>query len=33
MHPYMHEQFDVITNIFKYKCETCQIFIHAFKKL
>jgi hypothetical protein len=28
----MHEHFDLITNLFKYKCETSQIFIHPFKK-
>jgi hypothetical protein len=24
----MHECFDLITNPFNYKCESCQIFIH-----
>jgi hypothetical protein len=35
MHPKfcMHEHFDLITNPFKYKCETSQIFIHSFKKI
>jgi hypothetical protein len=23
----------VVTNPFKYKCETCQVFIHPFKKV
>ncbi len=30
---YMHEHFDIIINPFKYKCETCQIFIHPFQKI
>jgi len=29
----MHEHFDLITNPFKYKCETFQIFIHPFQKI
>jgi hypothetical protein len=29
----MHEHFDLITNLFKYKCETCQVFIHPFQKV
>jgi len=29
----MHEHFDLITNPFKYKCETSQIFIHPFQKI
>jgi hypothetical protein len=33
MHPCMHEHFDLIINPFKYKCETCQIFIHPFQKI
>jgi hypothetical protein len=35
MHPKfcMHEHFDLITNPFKYKCETCQVFIHLFQKI
>jgi len=34
MHPRvcMHEHFDLITNPFKYKCETCNVFIHPFQK-
>jgi hypothetical protein len=28
----MHEHFDLITNPFKYKCKTCQIFIHPISK-
>jgi hypothetical protein len=28
----MHKHFDTITNSFKYKCETYQVFIHPFKK-
>jgi hypothetical protein len=34
MHPKlcMHEQFELITNPFKYKCETYQIFICPFLK-
>jgi hypothetical protein len=34
MHPKlcMHEHFDIITNPFKYKCETSQICIHPFKE-
>ncbi len=28
----MHEHFDLITNLFKYKYETCQVFIYSFKK-
>ncbi len=28
----MHEHFDLITNPFKYKCETYNIFIHPFQK-
>jgi hypothetical protein len=30
---YMHKHFDIITNPFKYKYETCQIFIHPFQKI
>jgi len=35
MHPRlcMHEHFDLISNRFKYKCETSQIFIHPFQKI
>jgi len=35
MHPKfcMHEHFSIITNPFKYKCETSQIFVHPFKKI
>jgi hypothetical protein len=35
MHPRlcMHEHFDLITNPFKYICETSQIFIHSFQKI
>ncbi len=35
MHPklYMHEHFELITNPFKYKCETLQVFIHPFQKI
>jgi hypothetical protein len=29
----MHEHFDLTTNPFKYKCETCQIFIHLIEKI
>jgi hypothetical protein len=29
----MHEHFNLITNAFKYKCETFQHFIHPFKKI
>jgi len=29
----MHEHFDLITNLFKYKCEISQIFIHPFQKI
>jgi hypothetical protein len=35
---YMHlglcmlEIFDLILNAFKYKCETCQVFIHPFQE-
>jgi hypothetical protein len=29
----MHEHFDLISNPFKYKCETFQIFIHPFQKI
>jgi hypothetical protein len=29
----MHEHFDVITNPYKYKYKTCQIFIHPFQKI
>jgi hypothetical protein len=29
----MHEHFDLITNPFKYKCETSPIFIHPFQKI
>jgi hypothetical protein len=28
----MHEYFDLITNPFKYKCKTSQVFMHPFKK-
>jgi len=28
----MHEHFDLIINLFKYKYETCQDFIRSFKK-
>jgi hypothetical protein len=28
-----HEHFNLIINRFKYKCETCQIFIHPFKNI
>jgi predicted amidophosphoribosyltransferase len=28
----MHQRFDLITNPFKYKCETCQNFIHSISK-
>jgi len=28
----MHEHFDLITNLFKYKYETSQDFIRLFKK-
>ncbi len=27
----MYEHFDLITKL-KYKCETCQFFIHSFQK-
>jgi hypothetical protein len=27
----MHEHFNLITNPFKYKCETSQVFIHLFQ--
>ncbi len=35
MHPRfcMHEHFHLINNPFRYKCETSQVFLHAFKKL
>jgi hypothetical protein len=36
MHPRicMHEHFDLISNPFKYKCETCPRFLYVhFKKL
>jgi hypothetical protein len=35
MHPRlcMHEHFDLITNPFKYKCKTSQVFRHPFQKL
>jgi hypothetical protein len=35
MHPNfcMHENFDVITNPFKYKCDTSQVLYIHFKKL
>jgi len=35
MHPKlcMHEQFDLIINPLKYKCKTCQVFIHPFQKI
>jgi len=35
MHPRvcMHKHFDVITNPFKYECETFQVFIHPFRKI
>ncbi len=29
----MHEHFDLITNPFKYKCETYQVVIHPFQKI
>jgi len=29
----MHEHFDLITNPFKYKCQTSQVFIHPFQKI
>jgi len=29
----MHEHFDLITNPFKYKCETFQVFINPFQKI
>jgi len=29
----MHEHFDLITNPFKYTCETSQTFIHPFQKI
>jgi hypothetical protein len=29
----MHEHFDLITNPFKYKCETSYVFIHACQKI
>jgi hypothetical protein len=28
----MLENFDLILNAFKYKCETCQVFIHPFQE-
>jgi len=35
MHPRvcMHKYFDLITNQFKYECETFQIIIHPFQKI
>jgi hypothetical protein len=35
MHPKlcMDEHFDLITNQFKYTCETSQVFIHPFQKI
>jgi len=35
MHPRvcMHKHFDLITNQFKYECETFQIIIHPFQKI
>jgi hypothetical protein len=29
----MYEHFDLITNPFKYKCETSQFFIHSFQTI
>jgi hypothetical protein len=29
----MHENFDLIIKPFKYKCKTCQIFIHMFQEI
>jgi hypothetical protein len=29
----MHEHFDLITNSFKYTCETSQGFIHPFQEI
>jgi hypothetical protein len=28
----MFENFDLILNAFKYKCEICQVFIHPFQE-
>jgi hypothetical protein len=28
----MFQNFDLIPNAFKYKCETCQVFIHPFEE-
>jgi hypothetical protein len=35
MHPKlcMHEHFDLITNPFKYKCGSSQVFMHPFQKI
>jgi hypothetical protein len=29
----MHEHFDLMTNMFKYKCETSQNLVHPFQKI